>query len=143
MLTPQQEAFCIYLEVEKLSQCEAYIKAYPAAKRYKRDTVYVKASELANDDKILVRRKQLRNKMERDALKEAKWTRQDAFDALSWLLERAKEDAANKMELTSPIVTAMTKAIDGLNELYGVNDKANGRGSIDDIIEAVRGVDND
>lgn len=143
MLTPKQEDFCKYIEIEKLSQYEAYMRAYPTARKWKRESVDAKASELANDDKILLRRKELRDKLEKDALKDAKWTREKAFGNLSWLLEKAKQEIEEKGEITSPVVSAFISSVKELNAIYAVSDKAEGKGVLEDILDAVRGLDND
>ena len=142
MLTPKQERFCQNLEIKRMSQRKAYLDAYPAAKKWKDAAVDVKACNLANDDKILVRRKELREAEREEIKQEAKWTREDAFSNLDWLLKRAKEEA-EKGELTSPCVSAITNAVKSLNELYGVNSKQEGRGVMEEILSAVRGINDD
>lgn len=143
MLTPKQEDFCKYIEIEKLSQYEAYMRAYPTARNWKRESVDAKASELANSDKILLRRKELRDEQTEDIRKSAKWTRDDACKKLSWLIEKAEEMTEQKGEITKPAISAMLGAIKELNAIYAVSDKAEGKGVLEDILDAVRGLDND
>ena len=143
MLTPKQEAFCQYIEIEKLSQYEAYTKAYPVSKTWKRASVDTNASELANSAKILRRRKELRDKVEQDARQEAKWTREDAFKSLNWLISKAKQEIEEKGETTSPAVSAVISSVKELNTIYAVADKSEGGGVLEDILDAVRGLDND
>ncbi|MFR8975938.1 MAG: hypothetical protein ACLVG9_08060, partial [Eubacteriales bacterium] len=83
MLTPKQERFCQNLEVKRMSQREAYIDAYPNAKRSKPSTQDENACRLANDSKILARREELRVEQGAEIAKDAKWTREKAFEALT------------------------------------------------------------
>ena len=140
MLTPKQEDFCKYIEIEKLSQYEAYMRAYPAARNWKRESVDVQASILAKDNKILLRRKELRDEQTEDIKKAAKWTRDDACKKLSWLIEKAEEMTEQKGEITKPAISAMLGAIKELNAIYAVSDKAEGKGVLEDILKAVRDI---
>ena len=47
-LTPKQEDFCKYIEIEKLSQYEAYLKAYPAAQSWKRSAMKARTRPAAS-----------------------------------------------------------------------------------------------
>lgn len=142
MLTPKQERFCQNLEIKRMSQRAAYLDAFPASKKWKSTTVDEAACRLAKQSKVLARIKELRADMEREIKQEAKWTREDAFKNLEWLLKRAKEEA-DKGELTSPCVSAITNAVKELNNLYNVNGESKGRGVLEEILGAVRGIDND
>ena len=142
MLTPKQERFCQNLETKRMSQRAAYLDAFPASKKWKPSSVDEAACRLAKESKILSRLKELRADMEREIKQEAKWTREDAFKNLEWLLKRAKEEA-DKGELTSPCVSAITNAVKELNNLYNVNGDTKGRGVLEEILGAVRGIDND
>lgn len=125
-----------------MSQRAAYLDAFPASKKWKPSSVDEAACRLAKESKILSRLKELRADMEREIKQEAKWTREDAFKNLEWLLKRAKEEA-DKGELTSPCVSAITNAVKELNNLYNVNGDTKGRGVLEEILGAVRGIDND
>ena len=57
-IKPWMEKFILYA-IEDLSQRKAYRKAHPVAKRWKDNTVDVKASLLWNDDKIQIRYNEL------------------------------------------------------------------------------------
>ena len=142
MLTPKQERFCQNIEIKRMSQYAAYLDAFPASRKWKRSTVDEAACRLTKESKILARLKELRADMEREIKQEARWTREDAFKNLDWLLRKAKEEA-EKGELTSPCVSAITNAVKELNNLYNVNGESKGRGVLDEILGAVRGVDND
>lgn len=143
MLTPNQEQFCKNLEIKRMTQRAAYIDAYPNSASWSPGTVDVKASNLANSDKILVRRKELRDEQTADIKAEAKWTRDDAFRELKWMLDKAKEETEKNEGFTGPCVSAITNAIKELNTIYAVMEKADGRGVLEDILDAVRGVGND
>ena len=58
-LSPQREKFA--QEIAKGSnQTEAYYTAYPTSKKWTKDSVYVKASQLASDDKVRLRIEEIR-----------------------------------------------------------------------------------
>jgi hypothetical protein len=143
MLTPKQERFCQNLEVKRMSQREAYIDAYPNAKRSKPSTQDENACRLANDSKILARREELRVEQGAEIAKDAKWTREKAFEALTWLMDKAKQEIENSAEMNSPAVSAIINSTKELNTIYAVAEKQEGGGILDDILNAVRGIDND
>lgn len=58
-LTAQQEKFAQAIALEDMNQADAYRSAYDTS-RMGDDTIYVKASELANKDKVAVRIAELR-----------------------------------------------------------------------------------
>lgn len=144
MLTPKQEKFCQNLAIKKMSQRKAYIDAYPSAAKWKPKTVDEEACRLVNENcKISARINELLNEEKENAQEEARWTREKAFQGLTWLIERAKSEAEQADELTSPVVSAMINAIKELNSIYAVGDKPEGKGVLEDILDAVRGLDND
>ena len=143
MLTAKEELFCQNLEVKKMSQRLAYWDAYPKSKRWKPKTVDERACRLARSDKILARREELRNEQSEEIKKEAKWTREDAFENLKWMLDKAKEETERNEGFSGPCVSAITNAIKELNILYEVMEKSGGKGVLEDILDAVRGVGND
>ena len=143
MLTPKEEKFCQNVEVKRMSQYEAYLDAYPVSKKWKRATVDVKASQLANLDKIMIRRKELRQEQADIISEEAKWTREDAFNNLQWLIDKAKTEAEYTGELTSPVVSALLNSVKELNNIFSVNGAASNKGSLEDILNAVKGVSDD
>ena len=142
MLTPKQEQFCKNLEIKKMSQREAFYDAYPNSKQWKTNVVDVKACQLANDDKILIRRNELREEQSAIMTKEAKWTREDAHKNLTWLLEIARQEIENG-GITRALVSAFISPIKELNVIYSVGEKSDGGGVLEDILNAVRGIDND
>jgi endo-1,4-beta-mannosidase len=142
MLTANQEAFCQNIEIKKMSQYEAYLNAYPHSQKWKRASVDEVASRLANDIKILSRRQELRETLLNDARAEAKWTRTEAHNTLTWLIEKAKEEI-EQGEMSGPCVSAIVNSTKELNTIFGVAEKAEGGGVLEDILSAVRGIDND
>lgn len=142
-LTAKQEQFCVNLEVKKMSQRAAYLDAYPKSKEWETDTVDENACRLANNSKVLARRKELRGEQLEEIKQEAKWTREDAHSNLTWLLERAKREIEEKGEISSALVTAIVSTVKELNVIFAVGEKSEGGGVLEDILKAVRGIDND
>lgn len=100
-LTPQQEKFAQAIALENMNQADAYRSAYDTSKMGD-DTIYVKASELANKDKIAVRIAELRQQTMTPKVMSAQKRREK-------LTELAQDDDPN---------VAM-KAIDLLNKMDG------------------------
>ena len=100
-LTPQQEKFAQAIALENMNQADAYRSAYDTSKMGD-DTIYVKASELANKDKISVRIAELRQQAMTPKVMSAQKRREK-------LTELAENDDPN---------VAM-KAIDLLNKMDG------------------------
>ena len=143
MLTPKQEQYCKNLEIKKMSQRAAYLDAYPKAKEWKMSTVDENACRLANDSKILARRKEIRDEEKDKMSQEAAWTRKDAYNELKKLIERANAEMDDKEEMSSPHVSAIINAVKELNNIYAVGEKAESGGVLGDILQAVRGITND
>ncbi len=144
MLTAKEEKFCKNLEIEKMSQRKAYRDAFPKSEEWEDSSVDVAACKLANDNKILQRRKELRDEETAIMQKKAQWTRDNAYSELQWLINKAKEEVERKEEFTGPCVSALTNAIKELNTIYAVSEKTeSGGGVLEDILSAVRGINND
>ena len=139
MLTAKQEAFCRYLEIEKLSQYEAYLRAYPTSKTWQRSTVDEAACRLANSCKISARRQELRDELKEEIKQEAKWTREDAHNNLTWLIEKAKEEI-QRGEMSGPCVSAIINSVKKLDGIFGVSEKTEGGGVLEEILTAVKKV---
>jgi hypothetical protein len=69
-----QEAFCQAMLTEK-NQSDAYRVAYPLSRKWKDNTVNVKASELMRNGKIVVRLNELRGKIEAKVVEELAYTK--------------------------------------------------------------------
>jgi hypothetical protein len=142
MLTAKQERFCQNLEIKKMSQRQAYLDAYPKAQTWKPKTVDETACKLVNENpKIITRLKELRDEVKEDIKQEAKWSREDAHQNLTWLIEKAKEEI-ERGEMSGPCVSAIINSTKELNTIFGVGEKAEG-GVLGDILAAVRGINND
>jgi hypothetical protein len=139
MLTAKQEAYCQYLEIEKLSQREAYMRAYPNSKTWKPSTIDEAACRLAKHSKITARRQELRDELKDDIKNEAKWSREDAHNNLTWLIEKAKEEIL-RGEMSGPCVSAIINSVKELDGIFGVSEKAEGGGVLEDILAAVKKV---
>lgn len=126
-----------------MSQRQAYIDAYPTAQNWKPKTVDEAACRLVNENcKIVARLEELRAEIKEDIKQEAKWTRQDAHNNLTWLIERAKEEIAQG-EMSGPCVSAIINSTKELNAIFGVGESNAGSGVLEDILTAVRGIGND
>lgn len=144
MLTPKQEKFCRNIAILEMTQRQAYIDAYPTAKKWKPSTVDETACRLVNNNsKINARIKELMDEQKAIIQQEAKWTRNDAYKRLTRLIDTAEAEAEEKGELTSPVVSALINAVKELNTIYAVAEKTEGGGVLDDILHAVRGINND
>lgn len=142
MLTAKQERFCQNLEIKKMSQRQAYLDAYPKAQTWKPATVDEAACRLVNGNcKISARLEELRAEVKEDIKQEAKWSREDAHQNLTWLIEKAKEEI-ERGEMSGPCVSAIINSTKELNAIFGVGEKAEG-GVLGDILAAVRGISND
>lgn len=143
ILTPKQEAYCLNRVIKRMSQREAYLNAYPKAKQWKPKTVDETACRLEKESKIFARLNELRQQESDRIAAEAAWTRQDAFNELTKLISQANEEIDTRRVLTPPTVSAILNAVKELNNIYEVGKKSEGEGMIGDILEAVKGVDDD
>jgi hypothetical protein len=126
-----------------MSQRQAYLDAYPNAADWKPKTVDEAACRLEADCKISARLKEIREEENEKISQEAAWTRQKAFSELQWLISKAKEEIENKGEISSPAVSAVINSVKELNTIYAVAEKDEGGGVLEDILSAVRGINND
>jgi phage terminase small subunit len=100
-LTAQQEKFAQAIALEDMNQADAYRSAYNTSKMAD-DTVYVKASELAKNDKVAVRIAELR---------------QQAMTPKVMTAQRRREKLTELAQDEDPNVAM--KAIDLLNKMDG------------------------
>ena len=100
-LTAKQEKFAQAIALEDMNQADAYRSAYDAS-RMSDETLYVKASELANRDNIAVRIAELR---------------QQAMTPKVMSAQRRREKLTKLAEDDDPQVAM--KAIDLLNKMDG------------------------
>lgn len=114
-LTPKQEAFVQGIVSGKLSQREAYKKAYNTAKM-KDKTIDEKASRLFANDKVRARYEELINEFKEKAL----YTREQADKDFEWIKQISKMDIEEN-GLRQANSTAYINAIKGrcdLNDLW-------------------------
>lgn len=126
-----------------MSQRQAYIDAYPKAKEWANVTIDNRACELAKKSEVLVRCAEIRQEIADEIKQEARWTREKAYKTLTDLILQAETERATKQELTSPIVSAIINATKELNAIYAVGEDTEGQGVLEDILTAVRGINND
>ena len=101
--------------VAGLSQRQAYIEAYPSAKKWKEQNVDSKASNLLKSDKVQARYQALLEEHKNKAL----WTREEAVNELKWLFNQAKESINLHDEgyVRQGTANAILGAIQELNKL--------------------------
>ena len=113
-LTAKQEKYVQGL-VAGLSQRQAYIKAYPNARKWNDNSVDSRASNLLKTDKVLTRYNELLDEHKEKAL----WTREDSINKLIWLIEKAtvsieEHDEGYTRQATA---NALLNAVQELNKL--------------------------
>jgi PAB1-binding protein PBP1 len=145
MLTAKQERFCQNRAIKGMTQRQAYLDAYPAAKKWKPESVDAASCAMENNNnKVLLRIKELQDEEKAKVQQEAKWTRDDAHKKLTKLISFAEKEMERKGELSAPAVSAIINSTKELNTIYGVGgEESNGKGVLEDILAAVRGIDND
>lgn len=87
------------------SQSDAYIKAHPAAKKWKKESVHTEAYDMLRDEKVVARLAELRKKSEA----ENEWSRNKSIQVLINIALNAKLDGDK------------IKAVDKLNVMLGYN----------------------
>lgn len=145
MLTAKQERYCQNRAIKRMTQRQAYIEAYPKAKNWKPETVDSEACRMESENsKVSARLKELQDEEKAKVQKEAKWTRDDAHKKLTRLISFAENEMESKGELSAPVVSAILNATKELNTIYGVGEEeGHGKGVLEDILAAVRGVGNE
>lgn len=86
-LTPKQEKFVEEIAKGK-TQYEAYITAYPKAKKWSRNAIDVAANRLMTNTKIVVRLNELRKLTD----KKVEWTRKKALKTINDVMEMHEQD---------------------------------------------------
>ena len=110
-LTPKQELFVQEI-ITGLSQRQAYRKAFPSSKKWKDTTVDVKASELLQNGKVLVRYRALLKQFSNMSL----WSREQAFNEYEWLKNKAKASIEQE-GIRQANSNAFLAALDGMNNM--------------------------
>lgn len=110
-LTPKQELFVQGI-ISGLSQRQAYRQAFPTSKKWKDSTVDVKASELLQNGKVLVRYRELLKQFSNMSL----WSREQAFNEYEWLKNKARASIEND-GIRQANSNAFLSALDGMNNM--------------------------
>ena len=124
-LSAKQEAFCVAVEIDGLSQRQAYIKAYGRG-NYSDESIDIKACRLAKRDKVRIRLEELRSTVQ----DRASWSKLDMVKSLKEIAEACKsavipiydkdgELIKEKVDAASRGVAV--KAIDTAAKLLGYN----------------------
>lgn len=137
MLTPNQENYCKNRALKEMSQQEAYRGAYKADKM-SYDAVAVEACRLEATPKIALRIEELRAEQTADILKDKKWTRDNAYAELTWLIERAKNEIEKTNSVSGSVATAIINSVKELNSIYEVMEE-DAETEQDGFIEALNG----
>lgn len=90
-LTKPQEKFVNEL-VKGCSQYEAYLKAYPSKKKWKRNSVDCEASKLFKNSKVKQRYEELLNTMREKEQEKTQWTREQSIETLRYVIDINKKD---------------------------------------------------
>nr|DAR66997.1 MAG TPA: Terminase small subunit [Caudoviricetes sp.] len=110
-ITPKQELFVQGI-ISGLSQRQAYRQAFPTSKKWKDSTVDVKASELLQNGKVLVRYRELLKQFSNMSL----WSREQAFNEYEWLKNKARSSIEND-GVRQANSNAFLSALDGMNNM--------------------------
>jgi hypothetical protein len=137
MLTPQQEKYCKNRALEEMTQQDAYRGAYNAV-NMSYDSVAVEACRLEQNPKIALRIKELEDEKTADILREKKWTRDNAYTELTWLMEQAKNEIKNIQSVSSSTANAIISCVKELNSIYEVTAETT-EAETDGFIEALNG----
>ena len=110
-LTPKQELFVQGI-ISGLSQRQAYRQAFSTSKKWKDSTVDVKASELLQNGKVLVRYRELLKQFSNMSL----WSREQAFNEYEWLKNKARA-SIERDGVRQANSNAFLSALDGMNSM--------------------------
>ncbi len=110
-LTPKQELFVQGI-ISGLSQRQAYRQAFSTSKKWKDSTVDVKASELLQNGKVLVRYRELLKQFSNMSL----WSREQAFNEYEWLKNKARASIEND-GIRQANSNSFLSALEGMNNM--------------------------
>ena len=119
MLTPKQEEYCKNRALKKMTQKDAYKNAYNATNMTD-NAVYVEACRLEGSPKVSLRIKELEDEQTADILKENKWTRDNAYTELTWLISEAKKEIRDMGMRNASAASAIINSVKELNSIYEV-----------------------
>lgn len=122
MLTPKQEEYCRNRALKKMTQKEAYRNAYNASNMTD-NAVAVEACRLEDNPNIALKIKELEDEQTAEILKEKKWTRDNAYTELTWLIEKAKDEIEDMGMRNASAASAIINSVKELNAIYEVTEE--------------------
>lgn len=140
VLTAQQEAFALAVASGK-SQADAYREAYPRSKKWKDEVIYVKASELMANGKVLVRVAALRDEITAPAKKklaiDKEWVLRQLIEnvAMAKSAEPVLDNEGNPVGEYKQNLAAANKALELIGKEFGmfVDRKEIRTGNLDEL----------
>lgn len=94
-LTPQEETFCLEYHANGIAS-KAFLKAYPTAKKWKDTSLYPRASNLLNKDKIKTRLQALEDETKKSVQKNVVLNKTKILEELVTLFEESKKSGAGE-----------------------------------------------
>lgn len=91
VLTRPQEVF-IHRLVDGMTQRQAYLKAYPARKKWKDISIDSTASELLKSPRVQARYQEVLKEMRLDEQSKSKWSRDQSIRSLREVIDRNEQD---------------------------------------------------
>lgn len=137
MLTPKQEEYCRNRALKKMTQKDAYRNAYNASNMTD-NAVAVEACRLEDNPNVALKIKELEDEQKAEILKENKWTRDNAYTELKWLIDKAKKEIEDTDNVSSSTASAIINSVKELNSIYEVTAEAI-ETEEDGFIEALNG----
>lgn len=115
-LTPQQEKFCLEYHKSGIAS-QAYLIAYPKAKKWKETTLYPKASEILKNDKIIARLAALEADTAKSVQKNVILNKTKILEELVTLFEESKKSGAGERMTALQAIKLMAQ----ISKLIGDN----------------------
>lgn len=115
-LTPQEECFCLEYHANGIAS-KAFLKAYPAAKKWKDTSLYPKASNLLDKDKIKARLQVLEDETKKSVQKNVVLNKTKILEELVTLFENAKASGASERMTSLQAIKLMAQ----ISKLIGDN----------------------
>lgn len=141
MLTPKQELYCQNRALKQMSKLDAYRGAY-SADRMSNNAVSVEACRLEALPNVALRIEELKAEQAAEIKKENKWSRDKAYNELTWLIEKAKSEMEMAERISMPCVKSILDAVKELNGIYDVTEDPE-ETEQDGFIEALNGKANE
>ena len=107
-LTPQEEAFCLEYHANGIAS-KAFLKAYPTAKNWKDTSLYPRASNLLNKDKIKTRLQALEDETKKSVQKNVVLNKTKILEELVALFEATKQSGASERMTSLQSIKLMAK----------------------------------